>query len=119
MIGLRSTRTQICGQDMNEANHDTGGTVPSFLGFGAALAILVGAFEYTGGSLSGYRQDPDVDEVARKEFLRKNRRRPIEETIAVLGEGRGVYGPGYEERRRQRIKENYGIDVPPSNTPAY
>ncbi len=24
----------------------------------------------------------------------------------------GIYGPGYEERRRQRIKENYGIDVP-------
>jgi hypothetical protein len=24
----------------------------------------------------------------------------------------GIYGPGYEERRKQRIKENYGIDVP-------
>jgi len=24
----------------------------------------------------------------------------------------GVYGPGYEERRAQRIKDAYGIDVP-------
>jgi hypothetical protein len=23
----------------------------------------------------------------------------------------GIYGPGYEERRRQRILEKYGIDV--------
>ena len=28
----------------------------------------------------------------------------------------GVYGPGYEERRAQRIKENYGIDVPRSHS---
>jgi len=24
----------------------------------------------------------------------------------------GIYGPGYEERRKQRLKEAYGIDVP-------
>lgn len=24
----------------------------------------------------------------------------------------GIYAPGYEERRAQRIKEAYGIDVP-------
>jgi hypothetical protein len=23
----------------------------------------------------------------------------------------GIYGPGYEERRRQRLLEKYGIDV--------
>lgn len=27
----------------------------------------------------------------------------------------GIYGPGYAERRRQRIKQNYGIDVPPQS----
>ncbi|KAI9666196.1 MAG: hypothetical protein M1821_004131 [Bathelium mastoideum] len=95
------------------------GTTPAFLGYGAALAVIAGAFDYTGGSLRGYTVDPDVDEVARKEFLRKNRRRPIEETLAAIGEGRGIQGPGYEERRRQRIKENYGIDVPPSNAPLH
>jgi len=52
-----------------------------------------------------------VDEVARKEFLRKNRRRDINETVAELGEGRGIYGPGYEARRVERIREKYGIDV--------
>ncbi|KAL9094850.1 MAG: hypothetical protein Q9165_002799 [Trypethelium subeluteriae] len=95
------------------------GTLPAFLGYGAALAVIAGAYDYTGGSLGGYRKDPDVDEVARKEFLRKNRRRPIEETLADLGEGRGIHGPGYEERRRQRIKENYGIDLPPPNAPTH
>ena len=24
---------------------------------------------------------------------------------------KGIYGPGYEERRKQRIKEKYGIDI--------
>lgn len=24
----------------------------------------------------------------------------------------GIYGPGYDERRRERIKARYGIDVP-------
>jgi hypothetical protein len=52
-----------------------------------------------------------VDEVERKEFIRKNRRRPITETIHELAEGRGIEAPGYEERRRERLKEHYGIDL--------
>ncbi|MCJ1399294.1 hypothetical protein MMC11_002496 [Xylographa trunciseda] len=87
-------------------------TVPAVLGYGAGLAVLLGTFDYTGGVLTGYEKDPHVDEYDRKEQLRKNRRRPIQETINNLGEGRGIYGPGYEERRRERIKQNYGIDVP-------
>lgn len=55
------------------------------MGIAATLAV----FNYTGGKLSGSLQDPTVDEVGRKEYLRKNRRRPIEETISELGEGRG------------------------------
>lgn len=55
------------------------------------VAVVLGAFSYTGGKLEGYRRDPTVDEVARKEFLRKNRRRPIEGTLEELGEGRGEY----------------------------
>lgn len=50
----------------------------------------MGAYDYTGGSLRGYKKDPEVDEFARKEALRKNRRRPIEETIGEVGEGRGM-----------------------------
>jgi hypothetical protein len=30
----------------------------------------------------------------------------------------GVYGPGYEQRRAERIKEAYGIEVPTSPVPA-
>lgn len=30
----------------------------------------------------------------------------------------GIYGPGYAERRAERIKETYGIDVPTSQVPA-
>ena len=52
-------------------------------------AIIMGVYDYTGGALTGYRKDPEVDELAQKEALRKNRRRPIQETIAELGEGRG------------------------------
>jgi len=53
------------------------------------LSVLMGVFDYTGGKLSGYDKDPDVDEIDRKEALRKNRRRSIWETIQELGEGRG------------------------------
>ncbi|KIN00846.1 hypothetical protein OIDMADRAFT_18987 [Oidiodendron maius Zn] len=88
------------------------GTTPAILGLGALAAVVMSAYDYTGGSLSGFKKDKDLDEFERKEALRKNRRRPIQETISELGEGRGIYGPGYDERRRERIKEKYGIDVP-------
>lgn len=104
--------------------------MPMTLGCGATLAVIQGVFDYGGGKFSGYDKDPNVDEYERKEYLRKNRRRPIQETLEQLGEGRGtqdiifnpktyfdicfigIYGPGYQERRAARIKENYGIDVP-------
>lgn len=103
---------------------------PATLGFGAGLAVLQGVFDFTGGSLQGLGKDPNVDEYERKEQLRRNRRRPIQETLDELGEGRGkrlshqlnlniaslttvgIYGPGYRERRADRIKAAYGIDVP-------
>jgi len=50
----------------------------------------MGTFDYTGGALTGYKRDPEVDEFERKQALRKNRRRPIEETISEIGEGRGM-----------------------------
>jgi len=89
------------------------GRMPRMLGYGAFTAVVLAAFNYTGGKLTGFDRDPEVDEYERKEQLRKNRRRPIEETLAELGEGRGgaIHPPGYEERRRQRIKEKYGIEV--------
>lgn len=52
--------------------------------------MIMGAFDYTGGILTGYTKDPEEDEFARKQYLRKNRRKPIEDTVAELGEGRGI-----------------------------
>ena len=66
-----------------------GRSMPHVFGYGAALAVMLGAFDYSGGVLSGWNQDPEEDEYERKEKLRKNRRRPIGETIEELGEGRG------------------------------
>ncbi|KAF3490498.1 NADH-ubiquinone oxidoreductase subunit [Arthroderma uncinatum] len=87
-------------------------TFPAVIGYGVALATVLGTFEFTGGSLRGKEIDRTVDEYDRRTALRKNFRSPGEETIAELGEGRGIEGPGYAERRRERIKQNYGIDVP-------
>jgi hypothetical protein len=70
-------------------NLPTVGTTPAVLGFGALTAVVLGAYDYTGGALTGYKKDPEMDEFERKEALRKNRRRPIQETISELGEGRG------------------------------
>jgi hypothetical protein len=71
---------------------ETAGRMPRILGFGAAFSVVMTVFEYTGGSLRGTRTEvPGMDEYERKEYLRKNRRRPIEETIADIGEGRGTH----------------------------
>lgn len=66
--------------------------MPRILGFGAIFSVVLTTFEYTGGSLRGAESRASYpDEYERKEFLRLNRRRPIEETIAQLGEGRGKF----------------------------
>lgn len=110
------------------------------------VATALTAFEFTGGSLAGKGHGTEEDEFDRRERLRKNFRTPIEETVAQLGEGRGIHplrlcpsgtnspfhndvsakhnintgirGENYEERRRERLKENYGIDVPATAQPA-
>jgi len=88
-----------------------GGTAPAVFGMAALVSIGMGTFEYTQG-WTGYKKDPELDEFERKQALRANRRRPIEETISEIGEGRGIKAPGYEERRKQRLKEKYNLDVP-------
>lgn len=119
-------------------NDDSDGTVrslPAVLGYGAGMATVLGTFEYTGGTLFGNKEIEEGDEFDRKTQLRKDYRKPGAQTIEELGEGRGklmreviglrkltndagIYGPGYAERRRQRIKETYGIDVPATPAPA-
>lgn len=57
-------------------------------GAGASVGVAMAAFTYTNG-LVGWKKDEDVDEVERRETQKKLRRRPLEETIEQLGEGRG------------------------------
>ncbi|PVI06944.1 hypothetical protein DM02DRAFT_513559 [Periconia macrospinosa] len=86
-------------------------SMPFVLGAGVCGSTVMAAYRYTNG-LKGYDvEETDEDEVERKENLRKQRRRPLQETLDQLGEGRGIYGPGYEERRRERLLKKYGIDV--------
>jgi len=91
-------------------------SMPTILGYAATFAVTMGAFNYTGGLLSGYQTHSAVPEYQRREELNKRQRRPIEETINEIGEGRGIYGPGYEDRRKERVKAAYGIEPP---TPWY
>ncbi|KAI1497291.1 NADH-ubiquinone oxidoreductase-like protein [Biscogniauxia marginata] len=90
------------------------GRISRILGFGTIFAVLLSTLQYTGGSLRGKKSGvSELDEYERKETLRLNRRRPISETIANIGEGRGIQPPGYEERRRERLKEKYGVEINP------
>ncbi|KAI9932782.1 hypothetical protein ASPWEDRAFT_63792 [Aspergillus wentii DTO 134E9] len=91
---------------------------PAVLGYGAALATAMGAFEFTGGSLWGYKKETVEDEFERRTKLRTAYRTPAEQTFSELGEGRGIVAPGYAERRAERIKEAYGVEVPTSQAPA-
>jgi len=98
------------------------------LGSAAAFSTIMAAYRYTNGlrGVGDIRETDDDGEVERREELKKVRRRPLSETIQQLGEGRGesmfqsydtlliaagIYAPGHEERRRQRLLEKYGIDV--------
>lgn len=63
--------------------------MPAVVGTGVMASVLLTTFDYTGGVLTGYSKDPAFDEFEHKQQLRKNRRRPIQETIDEMGEGRG------------------------------
>ncbi|KAF2011766.1 hypothetical protein BU24DRAFT_288783 [Aaosphaeria arxii CBS 175.79] len=89
-------------------------SIPFMLGAGASVATVMAAYGYTSGfGIGAGPANADDDDVDRREAMKKLRRRPLEETIAELGEGRGIYAPGYEERRRERLMAKYGVDVGP------
>ena len=69
-----------------------GRNFPATVGYGAGAAIFLGFFEFTGATLQGLGLGPArEDDYGSKEWMRKNRRRPIQETLDELGEGRGEY----------------------------
>ncbi|KAJ4412734.1 hypothetical protein N0V91_000496 [Didymella pomorum] len=86
-------------------------SLPFMLGAGAVFGTGMAAFRYTAGLRGTTSGEVDEEEIERREAMKKMRRRPLSETLDQLGEGRGIYGPGYEERRRQRILAKYGMDV--------
>ncbi|RMD42630.1 hypothetical protein DV735_g2466, partial [Chaetothyriales sp. CBS 134920] len=87
-------------------------SMASALGTSLLFSGVLGVLAYTGGSVFGVRaNEPQPHNVDYKEEIRHRARRPINELINEIGEGRGIYAPGYEQRRRERIKEAYGIDV--------
>ncbi|EXJ77988.1 hypothetical protein A1O3_09147 [Capronia epimyces CBS 606.96] len=87
-------------------------SMPATLGGSLALGVSMAVASYTGRSVFESGEDEfQHDRIGYKEEAKARYRRPINETINELGEGRGIYGPGYGERRKQRIKERYGIDI--------
>ncbi|KAB8343045.1 hypothetical protein FH972_022639 [Carpinus fangiana] len=88
-------------------------SLPAIFGYGAGLSIIMAAYQYTGGSLDGFSRDESIDEYARKEALRKNRRRPIQETLEELGEGRGWSWPTSRARmgKVRDMAKNWGVCV--------
>ncbi|KAI5297244.1 hypothetical protein KEM56_004963 [Ascosphaera pollenicola] len=87
-------------------------SMPHIVGKAVAIAAIIGVFDYCGGRFSGWHKPHEEDEFARREALRTAYRTPVEQTVAEIGERRGIAPPGYAERRQQRIKENYGVEVP-------
>jgi len=86
-------------------------TIPSVLGNGLAVGVILAATHVAGANFIAEPPQGTEDKILTKEEIRRRFRRPIQETINEIGEGRGIYGPGYEERRKERIKQNYGIEV--------
>jgi hypothetical protein len=63
---------------------------PVVIGLGATISIILGTYAYTGGKLQGWKDDEtEAEALERKLKARARRRRPLEETIAEIGEGRG------------------------------
>lgn len=89
MLGLRCTPSNPHPMGAILTNTAPVRSIPAVLGYGAALSVVMTAFQFSGGSLFGAK-DQSVDEYERKEALRRNRRRPIQETLEELGEGRGT-----------------------------
>jgi hypothetical protein len=54
------------------------------------LAVITATLDYTGGRIRG-GHDPNVDQYSLKEESRKTFRIPAEQTVAELGEGRGMF----------------------------
>jgi hypothetical protein len=62
----------------------------SVLGYGVLLAVTMAASEYTGHSMLSDVTDPEKDRFQNKTEIRNRFRRPVNELINEVGEGRGT-----------------------------
>ncbi|PHH60352.1 hypothetical protein CDD81_1837 [Ophiocordyceps australis] len=86
--------------------------MPVVVGLGALCSAIQGTIWFCGGRIDSF-YNQEEDEFERKEKIRRTTRVPVEQTIAEIGEGRGIRPPGYEERRRERILDKYGFEINP------
>lgn len=63
--------------------------MPSVLGSGVLLGVALAGAQYGGGAIFSQRSDPDEDKFAKREEVRRRFRRPVNELINEIGEGRG------------------------------
>lgn len=61
------------------------------LGAGAVYSVALSAYRYSSGLTGKDGNETEEDEVERKERMKKQRRRPLSETLEQLGEGRGDF----------------------------
>lgn len=60
----------------------------AILGYGALVGVTLGVADYSGGFFGSFKEE---DAMEQREYMKAHRRRPMEETIAEIGEGRGPF----------------------------
>lgn len=70
--------------------HCTGRTIPSVLGNGLAVGVILAATHVAGANFIAAPPEGTEDSMLTKEEIRRRFRRPIQETINEIGEGRGM-----------------------------
>jgi hypothetical protein len=63
--------------------------MPVVMGLGSAVGVIQGALYFMGGRIDSFKKESD--EFERKEKVRRSTRLPIEQTVAEIGEGRGMW----------------------------
>ena len=62
----------------------------SVIGRGVLVAVTLAAASYTGNSMLSETVDPETDRFLSKSEIRNRFRRPVNELINEIGEGRGM-----------------------------
>lgn len=55
------------------------------------MALMMAAAKYTSNSMLGNKNDPEPDGYPNKSEIRHRFRRPLNELINEIGEGRGIF----------------------------